>query len=65
MEKKLTEKWPCAEAGHKSGRAAIRYSALETAKETPKESDADERSCDLGYMLSLARDFRESSVSIL
>jgi len=46
-KKKLVEKWPCAEAGHNSDRSSIRCSALDTAKETPKEFDADERSCDL------------------
>lgn len=57
-KKKLVEKWPYAGASHNSDRSTIRCSTLDTAKETPKGYDADERSCDLRQTVSLARDFR-------
>lgn len=52
MEKNLAraEKWLCAGAGHNSDRSTIRYSALDSVKET--SLDADERFCDLGRTVS-------------
>lgn len=58
------EKWSYAEAGYNSDRSTIRCSALDTAKETPKGCDADERSRDLGQTVSLARDFRSKRSDI-